>query len=311
MPNMPRFDSTLVAQFGRALVERGWAYLRLMRVHKPIGVWLLLWPTLWALWIASEGLPEPRIFAVFVAGTFLLRSAGCVINDFADRKFDPHVSRTADRPIASGEVSAGEAIVLFVALMLIALGLVLMLNVLTVQLAFVGALLTIVYPFMKRLIAAPQLVLGLAFAWGVPMAYAAATGAVPRAGWLLFVCALVWVIVYDTEYAMSDREEDLKLGIQSTAILFGEMDVAIIAGLQAVLLAGLGLLGRSAELGLWFWVGLAAAAGFGLRQLWLIRGRDSAACLAAFWNNAWFGGAIFAGILLDYLFRLELTLPPS
>lgn len=309
MPNMPRFDATVLRHAGRVFGGRAWAYLRLMRVHKPIGVWLLLWPTLWALWVASEGRPEPGVFTVFVLGTFLLRSAGCVINDFADRKFDPHVRRTADRPIASGEVSPGEAIVLFIALMLIALGLVMTMNVLTVQLAFVGALLTIVYPFMKRLIAAPQLVLGLAFAWGVPMSYAAATGAVPRTGWLLYVCALIWVVIYDTEYAMSDREEDLKLGIQSTAILFGEMDVAIIAGLEAVLLAGLGLVGHSAGLGLWFWIGLIAAAGFGLRQLWLIRGRDSTDCLAAFWNNAWFGGAVFAGILLDYVFRFEPALP--
>ena len=302
MPNMPRFDPSLVLPLARTLAARAHAYLRLMRLHRPIGIWLLLWPTLWALWIAGEGRPEPAIFAVFVAGTVLLRSAGCVINDFADRKFDPHVRRTADRPIATGEVSPLEAIVLFVVLMLVALVLVATMNVLTVQLALVGALLTVIYPFMKRLIAAPQLVLGLAFAWGVPMAFAAETGGVPRTGWLLYLCALVWVVVYDTEYAMSDREDDLKLGIQSTAILFGEMDVAIIAGMQAVLIGGLLLVGRSAELGLWFWIGLAAATAFGLRQLWLIRDRRPEACLAAFWNNAWIGGAVFVGILLDDLF---------
>jgi 4-hydroxybenzoate polyprenyltransferase len=280
-------------------------YLRLMRLNSPIGIWLLLWPTLWALWIASNGRPSPSVFAVFVLGTVVLRSAGCVINDFADRKFDAHVRRTATRPIVSGDVAPVEALILFFGLMLIALGLVMQMNALTIQLAIVGAVLTIVYPFMKRLIAAPQLVLGLAFAWGVPMAYAAQTGSVPRTGWLLFICSLIWVVIYDTEYAMSDREDDLKLGIQSTAILFGEMDIAIIAGLKLVLLAGLLLLGKSAELGTWFLVGLAAAVLFGLRQLYLIRRRQPAECLQAFWNNAWFGGAIFVGIALDYIFRVE------
>ena len=276
-----------------------------MRLHSPIGIWLLLWPTLWALWIASEGRPSPSVFAVFVLGTVVLRSAGCVINDFADRKIDSHVQRTANRPIASGEVSPTEALILFVGLMLIALSLVLTMNSLTVLLAIVGAILTIVYPFMKRLIAAPQLVLGLAFAWGVPMAYAAQTGEVPRTGGLLYLCALIWVVIYDTEYAMSDREDDLRLGIQSTAILFGEMDIAIIAGLQLVLLGGLFLLGKSAELGSWFLLGLAAAVAFALRQLYLIRRRDPDDCLRAFWNNAWLGGAVFVGIALDYLFRIE------
>jgi 4-hydroxybenzoate polyprenyltransferase len=286
-----------------SLGRKGWLYLRLMRLNSPIGIWLLLWPTVWALWIASEGRPTPFVFAVFVIGTVLLRSAGCVINDFADRKIDPEVRRTANRPIASGEVAPLEAVILFVGLMLVAFGLVTMLNPLTAQLAVFGAVLTIVYPFMKRFIVAPQLVLGLAFAWGVPMAYAAETGAYPPStGWLLFLCALIWVVVYDTEYAMSDRDDDLKLGIHSTAIWFGEMDVAIVAGLQLVLLGGLLLVGRSAELGLWFLIGIAGAAAFGLRQLWLIRRRDPEKCLRAFWNNAWFGGAIFAGIVLDYIF---------
>jgi 4-hydroxybenzoate polyprenyltransferase len=275
-----------------------------MRLDRPIGIWLLLWPTLWALWIASEGQPAPGIFAVFVLGTVLLRSAGCVFNDFADRNIDPHVSRTADRPLASGELRPIEAIVLFLVLMLVALALVLTTNTRTVLLALVGALLTVIYPFMKRLIAAPQFVLGLAFAWGVPMAFAAQTGeAVPQSGWLLYLCALVWVVIYDTEYAMADRVDDLKLGVQSTAILFGELDIAIIAGLKLVLLAGMLLLGQDAELGLWFRIGLGAAALLGLRQLWLIRRREPADCLRAFANNAWFGGAIFVGIALDYLFR--------
>jgi 4-hydroxybenzoate polyprenyltransferase len=196
------------------------------------------------------------------------------------------------------------AIVIFLLLMLLALALVTTMNALTVQLAFVGALLVVIYPFMKRLIAAPQFVLGLAFAWGVPMAFAAQTGSVAsQTPWLLGLCTLVWVIIYDTQYAMSDREDDLRLGIQSTAILFGEMDVAIIAFLEVVLFLGLALVGQRAELGPWYWFGLLAAAASALRQLYLIRDRDGADCLRAFLNNAWFGGAIFVGILLDYLFR--------
>lgn len=311
MPVMPGFDSKEILATAKDLWIQAGRYFRLMRLHSPVGIWLLLWPTLWALWIAGSGRPSPAVFAVFVLGTVVLRSAGCVINDFADRKFDAFVKRTASRPIATGEVSPLEALILFVALMLIALMLVLTMNSLTVQLAFVGAALTIIYPFMKRLIAAPQLVLGLAFAWGVPMAYAAQTAEVPRTGWLLFLCALIWVVIYDTQYAMSDREDDLKVGIQSTAILFGEMDIAIVAGLQAVLLIGLLLLGQSAELGLWFLIGLVAAACFALRQLYLIRNRDPADCLRAFWNNVWFGGAIFAGIALDYIFRADGAVIPG
>lgn len=292
-----------IAALPQLVAARVSAYVRLLRLHRPIGIWLLLWPTLWALWIAGAGRPAPDVFAIFVLGTVLLRSAGCAFNDFADRRIDAQVRRTADRPLALGQLAPVEAILLFVVLMLLALGLVLLTNQRTIMLAIVGALLTIVYPFMKRWIAAPQFVLGLAFAWGVPMAFAAQTGEpVPQTGWLLYLCALVWVVIYDTEYAMADREDDLKLGIQSTAILFGEMDLAIIAGLKLVLLAGLVLLGREADLGLWFGVGLGAAALFGLRQLWLIRRRNPDECLRAFANNAWFGGAIFAGIVLDYIF---------
>jgi 4-hydroxybenzoate polyprenyltransferase len=301
---MPRFNFSTTFNVTGRLAAQASSYLRLMRLHKPIGIWLLLWPTLWALWIAGSGHPSPRIFAIFVAGTVLMRSAGCVINDFADRRIDPHVERTADRPIASGEVSPAEALILFVGLALIALGLVTTLDRRTILLALVGALLTVVYPYMKRLIAAPQLILGLAFAWGVPMAFAAQSGAaVTQPAWLLYLCTIVWVVIYDTEYAMADRAEDRRLGVQSTAILFGEMDVAMLAGLMLVLLGGLSLVGQRAELGLWFWIGLTAAALFGLRQIYLIRNRNPADCLRAFAINAWFGGAIFAGILLDYLFR--------
>ena len=305
MPNMPKFSRGDLADRAAWLGSRAETYFRLVRLHQPAGIWLLLWPTLWAIWIASDGEPSSSVFAVFVLGTIVLRSAGCVINDFADRHIDPHVRRTASRPIASGEVKPAEAIVLFGVLMLVALGLVLSMNTLTVQLAIVGAVLTVVYPYMKRLIIAPQLVLGLAFAWGVPMAYAAETGGVSRTGWLLYLCTLIWVLIYDTQYAMSDREDDLKLGVKSTAILFGEMDLLILAGLQSLLFVGLFLLGRSVGLGAWFLVGLAAAAGFALRQLYLIRDRDPGGCLLAFRNNTWFGGAVFLGIALDYILRVD------
>jgi 4-hydroxybenzoate polyprenyltransferase len=241
-----------------------------------------------------------------VLGTIVLRSAGCVFNDYADRKIDPYVERTARRPIASGKVTPSEAIVLFVGLMFIALGLVMTLNTTTILLSFVGAALTVVYPFMKRVIAAPQLVLGLAFAWGVPMAYAATTGSFPLLEtawvWLLYLCTIVWVLIYDTEYAMADREDDADLDVRSTAILFGEMDVAIIVVLQVVLLVGLLMLGNSVDLGLWYRLGLVAAAGVALRQIVLIRDRERDGCLHAFQVNAWYGGAVFAGIALDYIF---------
>ncbi|MGD8341438.1 MAG: 4-hydroxybenzoate octaprenyltransferase [Gammaproteobacteria bacterium] len=298
---MPKFSINGLTDRAAKAAVRSEAYFRLMRLHQPIGIWLLLWPTLWAIWVASSGSPSSSVFAVFVLGTVVLRSAGCVINDFADRDIDPHVRRTASRPLASGEIKPVEAIVLFVVLMLVALGLVLLMNTLTVQLAIIGAALTVVYPYMKRLIIAPQLVLGLAFAWGVPMAYAAETGAVSQTAWLLFLCTLIWVVIYDTQYAMSDREDDLKLGVKSTAILFGDMDLLILVGLELLLLIGLLLLGRSVELGGWFLVGLGAAAGFALRQLYLIRSREPDACFRAFRNNAWFGGAVFLGIALDYV----------
>jgi 4-hydroxybenzoate polyprenyltransferase len=278
-------------------------YARLMRLHRPIGIWLLLWPTLWALWVAAAGRPDQTIFIVFVLGTIVVRSAGCVINDLVDRKIDPHVRRTADRPIASGEVAPAEAIVLFAALMLIAFGIVLTQNKLTVELAFVGAAVAVIYPFTKRFLSTPQFVLGVAFAWGVPMAFAATQGTVPRVGWLLFLAALIWVIVYDTQYAMADREDDLKIGVRSTAILFGDLDRVFVGGLQLLLLASLVLVGGAAELGRWYYGGLAAAAVFGIYQQYLIRGRDAAQCFRAFINNAWFGAAVFCGIALDYLFR--------
>jgi 4-hydroxybenzoate polyprenyltransferase len=278
-------------------------YQRLMRLDRPIGIWLLLWPTLWALWLSADGRPDERVLVIFVLGTVLLRSAGCIINDFADRKIDPLVARTADRPLATGEVSVAEALLLFAGLMLIALGLVVALNPLTLALAIVGAVVTIIYPFMKRLIAAPQLVLGVAFSWGVPMSYAAQTGEVPREAWLLCLISMIWVVIYDTQYAMADREDDLKIGVQSTAILFGDMDRSLIALLQITFFAGLALHGYGLEMGPWYYAGLAAGYGFALRQLFLIHDRQSERCFAAFKNNAWLGGFVFTGIVLDYVFR--------
>ena len=235
-------------------------YAELVRLDRPIGILLLLWPGLWALWIAGEGEPLWWVVLIFVAGTALMRSAGCAINDYADRDFDGHVARTRQRPLASGRVSPREALLVFVVLSLLAFLLVLLLNSKTILMSFVAVALAATYPFMKRYTHLPQLVLGAAFGWAVPMAFSAVTGAVPLLAWLLFAATLTWALVYDTEYAMSDREDDRRIGVQSTAILFGEMDVTIIAGLQVVLLGGLLLVGRSAELGIWYLVGLAGAA---------------------------------------------------
>ena len=280
------------------------AYVRLIRLHQPVGIWLLLWPTLWALWIAGQGRPDQRIFIIFVVGTVILRSAGCIINDYADRKIDPHVKRTKDRPLATGEVSVPEAFILFGGLMLIGLGLVLTMNRLTQGLAVIGALITVIYPFSKRFIAFPQFILGVAFAWGVPMAFAAQTGTVPRVGWLVFVATIIWGVIYDTEYAMSDRAEDLKVGVKSTAILFGDLDRFFVGVLQLMFIGALILVGQSAELGAWFLAGVAAAAALSLYQQQLIRHRDSLRCFQAFKNNATLGMCVFVGIMLDYLFRV-------
>jgi 4-hydroxybenzoate polyprenyltransferase len=290
-------------QPARVLLQHYSRYLRLMRLHRPIGIWLLLWPTLWALWIASAGNPDETIFMILVLGTIVVRSAGCVINDFADRKFDAKVARTAQRPLATGEVAPAEALLLFAALMLIALGLVLTLNPLTVTFALAGAVITVIYPFTKRFLSTPQFVLGVAFSWGVPMAFAATADDVPRVGWLLFLAAMIWVVVYDTQYAMTDRDDDVKIGVRSTAILFGDLDRAFIVGLQSLFLATLVLVGRSADLGAWYYGGLGAAAAFGAYQAYLIKDRDGTQSFRAFLNNAWLGGAVFAGIVLDYTFR--------
>jgi 4-hydroxybenzoate polyprenyltransferase len=272
-------------------------YLLLMRLHKPIGIYLLLWPTLWALWFAAGGMPEAKVLWVFVLGTVLMRSAGCAINDYADRDFDPQVARTKDRPLAAGRVSSGEALRLFVGVALIAFGLLTSLhNVQAILLAIPAVLLAVGYPFMKRWISIPQAVLGLAFSWGIPMAYAAVRHDVP---WLdvslLMLANVMWVIAYDTFYAMADRTDDLKIGVKSSAILFGRYDRLITTLLQAGALLCLAYVGR--ERGPPYFAGLFAAAGFALYQQWLIRQRDPALCLRAFLNNTWFGAVIFLGVL--------------
>ena len=273
-------------------------YGKLMRVDKPIGFWLLLWPTLWALWLAGEGHPNPGLFIVFVIGVFVMRSAGCVLNDYVDRNIDPYVERTRTRPIASGAVLPTEALVLFAALGFVAVGLASMLNRPAQLLAVVAAGLTIAYPFFKRFVSIPQFILGAAFGWAVPMAFAAHTGSTPRLAWLVFGVALVWAVIYDTFYAMVDRDDDKKIGVKSTALLFGDMDLFVIAGLQSIMLIGLVLVGLLAELGSWFYLSVAGTAGLMAYHLWLARERQPAGCFAAFQHNRHIGMVIFIGIVL-------------
>ena len=275
-------------------------YALLMRLHRPIGSWLLLWPTLWALWIAGQGRPDAPIFIVFVLGVLLMRSAGCVINDYADRNFDPHVERTRDRPIAAGRVSPREALALFAVLCLTAFALVLTLNRLTIALSLVGAFLDATYPFIKRYTHLPQFYLGMAFGWGIPMAFAAQTGGIPPVGWVLFAANMCWSVAYDTAYAMVDREDDLKVGVKSTAILFGRYDRAMVFLFHVLTLILLALSGAPTGLGLRYYAGLAVAFGFVLYQQRLMRERTRDGCFRAFLNNNWFGAAVFAGLLLNY-----------
>ena len=286
-------------RLGRRLHE----YALLARFDRPIGIWLLLWPVLWALWIAGAGHPAPRVLIVFVLGVFAMRAAGCVINDLADRNIDPRIRRTRQRPLAARRVTPYEALVLFVLLCAAALCLVLQLDALTLRLSVVGAALTVSYPFVKRFFPLPQLYLGISFGgWGVPMAFAAQSGQVPRIAWLVFMAAVVWAVIYDTQYAMVDREDDLKVGVHSTAIAFADMDRAMLGILQVLMLAALALVGRTLHFGAWFYGGLVVAAATFSYQQWLIRDRDPNASLQAFQNNNYTGVAIFAGILLQYLY---------
>ena len=278
-------------------------YLRLMRLDRPIGIYLLLWPTLWALWFAADGPPSPQVFWVFVLGTVLMRSAGCAINDSADRDVDPQVARTRERPLASGRVAPEEAVRLFVAISLIAFGLLTSLkNTLTLLLAVPAALLAVSYPYMKRWIAMPQAVLGLAFSWGIPMSYAAVQERVPLTEVALLMFANVcWVIAYDTYYAMVDRDDDLKIGVKSSAILFGAYDRSMIGLLQGAALAALALLGELRGLGLYWYAGLSVALLLAVHQQVITRQRAPAACFRAFLNNHYFGAAIFVGLALDLM----------
>jgi 4-hydroxybenzoate polyprenyltransferase len=281
--------------------ERGLAYVQLARIDKPIGTLLLLWPTLWALWLAADGLPDLWTLLVFMVGVFLMRSAGCVINDYADRNFDGHVKRTAGRPLPMGKVKPREVLMLFAVLALISFALVLTMNPLTIGLSFAALLLAVCYPFMKRYIPIPQLVLGMAFSWSIPMAYAAQANALPLVAWLVFLANLLWTIAYDTQYAMVDRDDDLRLGLKSSAILFGRHDKRIIGALQLATLLILLAVGQLSGLGSSYYWSLLAAAALFVYQQRLIRERQREACFQAFLNNNYVGALVFTGVALNYL----------
>ena len=286
------------------LARRVQEYGRLARFDRPIGTLLLLWPTLWALWMAGSGRPQQSVLIIFTVGVVVMRAAGCIINDFADRNIDPSVKRTRDRPLAARRVSPLEALVLFGVLMLIALWLVTRLNALTIRLGVVGAALTASYPFVKRFFPLPQLYLGLSFGgWSIPMAFAAQRDSLPRVAWVMYIAAVVWAVVYDTVYAMVDREDDLRIGVHSSAILFADLDRLLIGVLQVVMLGALALVGRDMKFGRWYDAGLVSAALLFVYQQWLIRRREPAACLRAFLNNNYVGMAIFIGLALQYVYR--------
>jgi 4-hydroxybenzoate polyprenyltransferase len=271
-----------------------------MRFDRPIGALLLLWPTLWALWLAGAGAPSPRLVVIFMLGVVVMRAAGCVMNDIADRDFDPHVERTRSRPLAAGEVTLRAACILLLVLLLMALGLVLLTNRQTVLLAFIGAALALSYPFFKRFTHLPQAVLGMAFGWSIPMAFAAQAGAVPPAAWALFGINMLYALIYDTEYAMVDREDDLKIGIKSTAILFGRHDLLVLRVLMLAMLAAATVFGAWQQLAWPWYLGVAAAAAlFGWQQV-LLRQRDRVGCFRAFLNNNWVGLALFIGLWAQY-----------
>ncbi|ADT85693.1 4-hydroxybenzoate octaprenyltransferase [Vibrio sp. Vb2880] len=277
------------------------AYWQLTRMDRPIGSLLLLWPTIWALILAARGMPDFNVLVVFVIGVFAMRSAGCVINDFADRKVDGHVKRTAQRPLPAGKVTAREAFTLFVLLSLLSFLLVLTMNPLTIKLSFAGLILAFIYPFMKRYTHLPQFFLGLAFSWSIPMAWAAQSGELPLVAWYLFVINVLWTVAYDTQYAMVDRDDDLLIGVKSTAILFGRFDKLIIGVLQLLTIAMLIALGYSFQLGASYYWGLLAASGLFVYQQHLIRHRDRMPCFQAFLNNNYVGMAIALGMFISFL----------
>jgi 4-hydroxybenzoate polyprenyltransferase len=281
------------------LTQRLAVYEKLMRLDRPIGILLLLWPALWGLWLARRGMPRLDIFLIFVTGTVLMRSAGCVVNDFADRDFDPHVARTRDRPLAARLISPAEALLLAGALFAAAFVLVLFLNRLTLLLAFVAVGLTVIYPFLKRFFSFPQAWLGIAFGFSIPMAYAAQLGIVPPVAWMLLVANMFWSIAYDTEYAMVDRDDDIRIGVKSSAILLGRFDVAGVMASHAIFLVLMAVIGHSQHLGFLYYGGLAVAAALAGYQYTLVRSRDPQQCFKAFLNNNWLGLAVFAGLAAD------------
>jgi 4-hydroxybenzoate polyprenyltransferase len=295
-----------VARRAKGWRERIDAYERLLRLDKPIGTLLLLWPTLSALWIAGFGAPPGSLIVVFVMGTWLMRSAGCAFNDWADRDYDAHVERTADRPLAARVIASWEALALGAALALVAFGFVLTTNRATVLWSVPALLIAIAYPFFKRFFALPQAFLGIAFSFGIPMAYAAVYNGVPPFAWLLLGLNLLWVVAYDTEYAMVDRDDDIRIGIRTSALTFGRFDVAAVAVCYALYLAGMAWAGRRLGLGLVYDAGLAIAAAIAVYHVWLIRDRVRERCFRAFLHNHWLGFAIFAGIALDYAVRARM-----
>ena len=276
-------------------------YLQLMRVDRPIGCFLLLWPTLWALWFAGKGNPDPTIVMIFLLGTYVMRAAGCVINDIADRKVDPHVSRTKNRPLARGVIRVAHARVLFMVLLVIALLLVLQLNRETIRVAVIAATVAVVYPYLKRFTHLPQLVLGIAFSMGIPMAYTALTGQIPDIAWVLFAANFLWIVAYDTQYAMADRQDDLLIGVKSTAILFGRFDKWIVGGLHVATLVLLAVFGGMNDVSWHYYLGLLLASGFAIYQQYLCRDGLPERCFQAFLNNNWFGAMVFMGIVLGFM----------
>lgn len=278
-------------------------YFRLIRLDKPIGMLLLLWPTLSALWLASNGEPGWKLVAIFCVGTALMRSAGCAINDFADRDFDKHVKRTAERPLTSGKIAAWEAVMVAMVLALLSFALILPLNALTKQLSVAAVLIAASYPYFKRFFAIPQAYLGIAFGFGIPMAFAAVLGKLPAAAWLLLIANIFWAVAYDTEYAMVDRDDDLKIGIRTSAITFGRFDVLAVMVCYAMTFAITLVVGWQYGLRVWFIAGLLVAVGCAVYHYALIRERDRMRCFAAFRHNNWLGAAVFGGIALDYAVR--------
>jgi len=286
-----------VSQFKRAI----WPYIELMRLDRPIGILLLMWPTLSALWIAAEGVPDLTVLVVFILGVIVMRSAGCAINDFADRDVDGKVWRTQSRPLATGELEAKDALILFAILAIVAFFLVSLLNTMTIWMSLVAVFFAATYPFMKRFTHLPQIYLGMAFGWAIPMAFAAQTESVPVIAWLLYMANIIWTTVYDTFYAMADREDDLLAGVKSTAILFGDDDLTIQGVLQVSYILVLVVIGQQLQMSWIYYLAVVAGCGFFMYQQYLSRNREPQACLQAFLNNNWLGATLFAGIVLHYL----------